>query len=134
SSLSRKSGMSPSTPSCGRSRCNPWLRPRVPPTQGACCNRQTGGVEWLSRWGILAGSEQAYVEHYAALDPYRPSVEAEPHGRWLQLSECLPPSLLRHDECGGDRISGGDGLDRAMTRRRGLRVMLSACAAASRSS
>ncbi len=34
----------------------------------------------------------AYVDYYAARDPYRPLLEAAPRGSWVQLSKCLPRS------------------------------------------
>lgn len=68
-------------------------------------NKQTGRVEWASIAGYGIDATADYVGYYAALDPYRPMLEAAPVGDWLQLSRCLPRSVLRRDEWYNDYIA-----------------------------
>ena len=39
-----------------------------------------------------------YVNYYAVRDPFRPLIETAPTGNWVQLSKCLPQTVLRSDE------------------------------------
>src|SRR3981189_3312986 len=50
---------------------------------------ERGGSQY--RW-------DAYVNYYGARDPYRPLLAAAPSGSWVQLSKCLPQTVLRSDE------------------------------------
>jgi len=59
--------------------------------------KRTGGVEWVSMAGLSVDVND-YINYYAARDPYRPVLEAAPNGSWVQLSKCLPQSVLRSDE------------------------------------
>ena len=59
---------------------------------------------------ILAGLHldvKDYVNYYAGRDPYRPVLEATPSGSWVQLSRCLPQTVLRSDEWYNDYILKG---------------------------
>jgi DNA-binding CsgD family transcriptional regulator len=60
-------------------------------------NKRTGRVEWVSVAGLSIDVD-AYVNYYGARDPYRPLLEAAPSGSWVQLSKCLPQTVLRSDE------------------------------------
>jgi PAS domain-containing protein/DNA-binding CsgD family transcriptional regulator len=60
-------------------------------------NKQTGGVEWVSLAGLSVDVND-YINYYAARDPYRPVLEDAASGNWVQLSKCLPQTLLRTDE------------------------------------
>jgi DNA-binding CsgD family transcriptional regulator len=60
-------------------------------------NKPTGGVEWVSVAGLSVDVND-YINYYAARDPYRPVLEAAASGSWVQLSKCLPQTLLRTDE------------------------------------
>jgi PAS domain-containing protein len=60
-------------------------------------NKQTGGVEWVSLAGLSVDVND-YINYYAARDPYRPALEDAASGSWVQLSKCLPQTLLRTDE------------------------------------
>jgi DNA-binding CsgD family transcriptional regulator/PAS domain-containing protein len=59
--------------------------------------KRTGGVEWVSMAGLSVDVND-YINYYAARDPYRPVLEAAPNGSWVQLSKCLPQTVLRSDE------------------------------------
>src|ERR1700680_790874 len=39
-----------------------------------------------------------YINYYAARDPYRPVLQAAASRSWVQLSKCLPQTVLRSDE------------------------------------
>src|ERR1700732_533827 len=60
-------------------------------------NKQTGGVEWVSMAGLSVDAND-YVNYYAVRDPFRPLIETAPTGNWVQLSKCLPQTVLRSDE------------------------------------
>src|SRR3954470_9056065 len=60
-------------------------------------NKRTARVEWINLWGASSGRQDDYVNHFAALDPYWPLLEAEPGRGWLRLLTCLPEPRLRHD-------------------------------------
>ena len=60
-------------------------------------NKQTGGVEWVSMAGLSVNVND-YVNYYAVRDPFRPLLETAPTGNWVQLSKCLPQTVLRSDE------------------------------------
>jgi hypothetical protein len=60
-------------------------------------NKQTGGVEWVSMAGLSVDVND-YVNYYAVRDPFRPLLETAPTGNWVQLSKCLPQTVLRSDE------------------------------------
>ncbi|MBR0749030.1 hypothetical protein JQ582_34380 [Bradyrhizobium japonicum] len=57
-------------------------------------NKTTGSVDEAVFCGLSAEFKSRYVEHYAALDPYSPLLNA----RWIMLSTCLPEALLRRSE------------------------------------
>ncbi|MDI3562561.1 DUF6894 family protein [Bradyrhizobium sp. Arg816] len=57
-------------------------------------NKTTGTVDEAVFCGLSAEFKSRYVEHYAALDPYSPLLDA----RWIMLSTCLPEALLRRSE------------------------------------
>lgn len=84
-------------------------------------NKRTERVEWLSQSGPLVGREADYFSHYHALDHYRPILEVLPAGRWLWISECLPETVLRHDEWYNDYLLRA-GIDEAV----GVRLFESA--------
>ena len=68
---------------------------------GAACfayNDQTGGVEWATFVGAAAEHKTDYIEYYAALDLYLPTLTAPSPGGWLALAQCLPKSLLSRSE------------------------------------
>jgi DNA-binding CsgD family transcriptional regulator len=60
-------------------------------------SKRTGDVEWASSAGSSVDVDD-YNNYYAARDPYRPMLDAAPHGSLVQVSKCLPESLLRRDE------------------------------------
>jgi uncharacterized protein DUF6894 len=57
-------------------------------------NKTSGTVDEAVFCGLSAEFKSRYVEHYAALDPYSPLLDA----RWTMLSTCLPDGLLRKGE------------------------------------
>ncbi|TWA95893.1 DUF6894 family protein [Bradyrhizobium stylosanthis] len=57
-------------------------------------NKTTGTVDEAVFCGLSAEFKSRYVEHYAALDPYSPLLDA----RWTMLSASLPWALLRRSE------------------------------------
>jgi DNA-binding NarL/FixJ family response regulator len=59
--------------------------------------KRTGGVEWVSMAGLSVDVND-YINYYAARDPYRPLLEATPSGNWVQLSKCIPQTIMRGDE------------------------------------
>jgi DNA-binding CsgD family transcriptional regulator len=67
-------------------------------------NKRVGAVEWLALTGPSTDMKADYVNHYAALSPYRPLVDTAPFGRWVRLSECLPGTVLRKSEWYNDLI------------------------------
>ena len=69
-------------------------------------NKRTGGVEWMSLAGLSLDVNR-YIKYYATRDPYRPVLESAPSGSWLQLSKCLPQTVLRSDEWYNDYILKG---------------------------
>jgi len=68
--------------------------------------KRTGGVEWMTLAGLHLDVKD-YVNYYAGRDPYRPVLEATPSGSWVQLSRCLPQTVLRSDEWYNDYILKG---------------------------
>jgi DNA-binding CsgD family transcriptional regulator/PAS domain-containing protein len=77
-------------------------------------DRRTERVEWLSQSGSLVGREADYFSYYHELDRYRPILEARPTGEWLQISECLPETVLRRDEWYNDYLLEA-GIDDALS-------------------
>jgi DNA-binding CsgD family transcriptional regulator len=67
-------------------------------------NKQAGAVEWVTLSGPGAELKADYVSRYAALDPFRPVLEAAPTGSWLRLSKCLPETVLRSSEWYNDFV------------------------------
>jgi hypothetical protein len=59
--------------------------------------KRTGGVEWVSMAGLSVDVND-YINYYAARDPYRPVLQAAASRSWVQLSKCLPQTVLRSDE------------------------------------
>jgi len=57
-------------------------------------NKTTGAIDEAFFCGLSAEFKPRYVDHYAALDPYSPLLNA----RWTMLSTCLPEALLRRSE------------------------------------
>jgi hypothetical protein len=57
-------------------------------------NKRTGTVDEAVFCGLSTEFKFRHVEHYAALDPYSPLLDA----RWIMLSTCLPEALLRRSE------------------------------------
>jgi len=57
-------------------------------------NKATGIVDDAVFCGLSAEFKSRYVDHYTALDPYSPLLDA----RWTMLSTCLPEALLRRSE------------------------------------
>jgi DNA-binding CsgD family transcriptional regulator len=47
--------------------------------------------------GPLEGMAELYAERLAAIDPFRPLVEAAPEGSWLTSHRALEPSFLQRD-------------------------------------
>lgn len=60
------------------------------------CNDLTRGVEWAYFHG--PASEQKYVEHYAAVDPYTPVRRTSRDGGWLSIADCVPQEVLQRNE------------------------------------
>jgi DNA-binding CsgD family transcriptional regulator len=60
-------------------------------------NKRTGGVEWASLAGFRL-DVASYINYYAARDPYRPVLESARRRSWIQLSKCLPKTVLQSDE------------------------------------
>jgi DNA-binding CsgD family transcriptional regulator/PAS domain-containing protein len=79
-------------------------------------NKRTKRVEWLSQSGPLVGREGDYFSYYQVLDRYRPILETVPAARWLQISECLPETVLRRDEWYNDYLLKA-GIDDALSAR-----------------
>src|SRR5438270_5044952 len=79
-------------------------------------NKRTKRVEWLNQSGTLVGPEGDYFSYYQALDRYRPILETLPAARWLQISECLPETVLRRDEWYNDYLLKA-GIDDALSAR-----------------
>jgi DNA-binding CsgD family transcriptional regulator/PAS domain-containing protein len=79
-------------------------------------NKRTKRVEWLSQSGPLVGREGDYFSYYQVLDRYRPILETLPAARWLQISECLPETVLRRDEWYNDYLLKA-GIDDALSAR-----------------
>jgi DNA-binding CsgD family transcriptional regulator len=77
-------------------------------------DKRTGRVEWLCQSGSLVGREADYFSYYHELDRYRPMLEARPTGEWLQISECLPETVLRCDEWYNDYLLKA-GIDDALS-------------------
>jgi DNA-binding CsgD family transcriptional regulator/PAS domain-containing protein len=76
-------------------------------------SKRTGRMEWLSETGALVG-ESDFLRYYHALDPYRPTLEAAPSGRWMWVSQCLPAPELRRTQWYKDyllKIGVDDGLE-----------------------
>jgi DNA-binding CsgD family transcriptional regulator len=75
-------------------------------------NKESEAVDWVSFSSRDATLALDYVRHYAAIDPYRPLVEAAPTGRWVRLSESVPEARLRASDWYNDffvrRCGGGD--------------------------
>lgn len=69
---------------------------------GASCriwNRHTGQIEWVTMSsGFPAQVAADYLRHFAPLDLFAPLLADNPCGRWLRLSECVAPEVLRRDE------------------------------------
>ena len=64
------------------------------------CSKATGRVNLARFSGLSAALESAYVDHYAALDPYSPPLS----DGWVTLSECPPEQLLRRSEWYNDFV------------------------------
>jgi DNA-binding CsgD family transcriptional regulator/PAS domain-containing protein len=79
-------------------------------------NKRTKRVEWLTQSGPLVGREGDYFSYYHALDRYRPILETLPAATWLQISECLPETVLRRDEWYNDYLLKA-GIDDALSAR-----------------
>ena len=60
-------------------------------------NKRTGDVERMSLAGLNLDVKD-YIDYYGVRDPYRPVLQAAPSGNWVQLSKCLPETVLRRDE------------------------------------
>lgn len=79
--------------------------------------RLTGGSsdyyknDSVSAWGSHTGSAADYLTHYSKIDRFRVIQEEGPCGRLVRLSECLPESILRYDECYNDFIRVGGSCD-----------------------
>jgi hypothetical protein len=72
-------------------------------------NKRTGQVEWITLAGPSVELQSDYVSHFAALDPYRPLLDAT--SGWRRVSECLPSAVLARDEWYNDfvvRVGVGD--------------------------
>jgi DNA-binding CsgD family transcriptional regulator len=72
-------------------------------------NKRANQVEWITLAGPSVGLQSDYVAHFAAIDPYRPLLDARPG--WLRVSECLPSAVLARDEWYNDfvvRVGVGD--------------------------
>ena len=68
---------------------------------GAACfayNDDTGGVEWATIVGPASERKNDYIERYAALDLSLPALTSLYPKGWLALAQCLPASVLRHNE------------------------------------
>ncbi|QOG23445.1 DUF6894 family protein [Bradyrhizobium sp. SEMIA] len=63
-------------------------------------NKTTGTVDEAVFCGLSAEFKPRYVDHYAALDPYSPLLDA----RWTMLTTCLPEALLRRSEWYNDFV------------------------------
>ncbi len=77
---------------------------------GAGClvvNKLTGRVSSRVSWGSHTGSAVDYLTHYSKIDRFRMIQEKAPCGSFVRLSECLPDSVLRHDEWYNDFVLRG---------------------------
>jgi hypothetical protein len=72
-------------------------------------NKRANQVERITLAGPSVELQSDYVGHFAAIDPYRPLLDARPG--WLRVSECLPSAVLARDEWYNDfvvRVGVGD--------------------------
>jgi hypothetical protein len=67
-------------------------------------NKRTGRVEWLSMSGPLVAAGADHISHYYARDPYRTLLDAAAVGRLVQVTACLPETVLRRSEWYNDFI------------------------------
>jgi DNA-binding CsgD family transcriptional regulator len=70
-------------------------------------NKLTRQVSSLVWWGCLSGTRAEYFARYSQIDPFREVQINAPCGTFMRLSECLPQSVLRHDEWYNDFIFRG---------------------------
>lgn len=70
-------------------------------------NKFTGQISASAGWGKFTGSRADFLAHYGKIDPFRKIREQAPCGSVARLSECLPQSLLRHDEWYNDFLLKG---------------------------
>jgi DNA-binding CsgD family transcriptional regulator len=66
--------------------------------------RKVSSVVW---WGCLSGTRAEYFARYSQIDPFREVQINAPCGTFMRLSECLPQSVLRHDEWYNDFVLKG---------------------------
>jgi DNA-binding CsgD family transcriptional regulator len=70
-------------------------------------NKLTRQVSTMAWWGSFTGNRADYLAHYGNIDPFRVLQEEAPSGSFARLSECLPQSILRHDEWYNDFLLKG---------------------------
>jgi hypothetical protein len=74
-------------------------------------NKLTGQVSSRFAWGSHAGSAADYLTHYSKIDGFRVIQEKKPCGSLVTLSECVPDSVLHHDEWYNDFVLKGGSCD-----------------------
>lgn len=59
-------------------------------------------------WACLSGPSHEltleFIQHYAAIDPYTPALNAAAFGTWAKLTDCLPNTALNKDEWYNDFV------------------------------
>jgi DNA-binding CsgD family transcriptional regulator len=61
-------------------------------------DKLSGSVRSLGVTGPCATLKDAYIDHFAPIDPYAAVLRTTPIGTWIRVHESLSPELLRHDE------------------------------------
>jgi hypothetical protein len=81
-----------------------WLTESLNVAGAACIifNKKTWGVDWACFSGLSSELERRYIDHYAALDPFSPLLNATPG--WTRLLACLPASNLAKSEWYNDFV------------------------------
>ena len=72
---------------------------------GSACiifGKESGRVDWLCFYGLSAGFQSKYIDHYARSDPFLPLLRITTG--WPKLSECIPRSLLARSEWYNDFV------------------------------
>jgi DNA-binding CsgD family transcriptional regulator len=74
-------------------------------------NKLTRRVSSVARWGSFTGGRPEYLTYFSKIDPFRVIQEEAKPGEVFQLSDCLQPEVLRHDEWYNDYLLKGGTCD-----------------------